>query len=141
MRLSNFSDLSYRVLLFSAAHPDRLVTIDEMVGALKVSRGHLMKVVHNLTTKGYLRSVRGRGGGLSLGKTPSEINLGAVLRETETDFAQVECMRANGTCTLTTICRLPHPLHEAMAAYLNVLDQYSLQDVSIANHINPPTAA
>ena len=131
MRLTNFSDISFRVLLYAAAHEDRLVTIDEMTETLKVSRGHLMKVVHNLTSNGFLISLRGRGGGLKLGKKPGAINLADVLRKTETDFAQVECMREGNECTLTGFCKLPNILHEAMRAYLQVLSKYTLEDVDV----------
>ena len=54
MRLTGFSDLSFRVLLFTATKQDKLVTIDEMNEFYSVSRGHLMKVVNALTRSGYL---------------------------------------------------------------------------------------
>jgi len=138
MRLATFSDLSFRVLLYASAHADRLVTINEMHKELRVSRGHLMKVVHKLTTAGVLRSVRGRTGGIELNKHSDDISLASVIRSTETDFAQVECMRADGgSCTLSKFCKLPKPLEEAMNAYLGVLEQYSLSDIDVSSRINP----
>ncbi|WP_299736491.1 Rrf2 family transcriptional regulator [uncultured Roseobacter sp.] len=136
MRLAAFSDLSFRVLLYAAAHDDRLVTIEEIHTNLKVSRGHLMKVVHKLTTAGVLRSVRGRAGGITLNKPKREISLASVIRSGETDFAQVECMRADGgTCTFTGFCKLPGPLNEAMDAYLGVLEKYTLEDIEVSSRI------
>lgn len=138
MRLATFSDLSFRVLLYAAAHSDRLVTIDEMHKTLRVSRGHLMKVVNKLTTAGLLRAVRGRSGGIELNKGTDEIDLATVIREGEIDFAQVECMRGDGNmCTLAKFCKLPKPLQEAMDAYLGVLEQYTLSDIDISKRINP----
>ena len=90
MRLTGFSDLSFRVLLYAATRPDKLVTIDEMNKFYSVSRGHLMKVVNALTRSGYLESIRGRSGGLRLAQPAEEINLASVLRATETDFNLVE---------------------------------------------------
>jgi len=141
MRLATFSDLSFRVLLYAAAHSDRLVTIDEMHKTLDVSRGHLMKVVHKLTTAGFLRSVRGRTGGLALNKETNEISLASVVRESETDFAQVECMREDGgSCTFKKFCKLPKPLEEAMKAYLDVLEQYTLSDIDISKRLKAAAA-
>lgn len=138
MRLSTFSDLSFRVLFYASAHKDRLVTIDEMYKSLQVSRGHLIKVVHKLSTAGLLRSTRGRAGGVTLNKRADEINLAAVLRIVETDFAQVDCMKADGgSCTLIEFCKLPDPLEEAMAAYLAVLEQYTIADVDVSKQLNP----
>lgn len=135
MRLTNFSDLSFRVLIYAAAFRSRLITIDEVHGYLGVSRGHLMKVVNNLSRKGLLRSVRGRQGGLTLAKEPAEIRLSDIVQSSETDFAQVECMRADGSCVMTPFCKLPAPLNEAMAAYMSVLDGYTLADIDISSRI------
>ncbi len=131
MRLTNFSDLSFRVLLFAASHPDRLVTIDEINGFYDVSRGHLMKVVNALTRAGYLEATRGRSGGLRLARPPGEINLAAVLRTTEPDFHLVECMQRENKCALTPGCRLKGPLFESMSAFLETLGKYTLADIQL----------
>lgn len=131
MRLTSFSDLSYRVLLYAASHPERLVTIDEMNRFYDVSRGHLMKVVNGLTRAGFLKSVRGRTGGVSLARAPKDINLAAVLRATEPDFQIVECMRPDNACAITQGCRLKMPMAEAMAAFLESIGKYTLADVQI----------
>ena len=131
MRWTNFSDVSLRVLLFAAAHKDRLVTIDEMVAVFGTSRGQVMKVVHNLTTHGFLEAVRGRTGGLKLARAPDEINLGQLLRHTENDFGVVECMRSGNQCVLTGDCRLPSVLTGAMEAFFAVLDGKTLADIEL----------
>ncbi|MBT8423522.1 MAG: Rrf2 family transcriptional regulator [Silicimonas sp.] len=133
MRLTNFSDLSFRVLLYAAAHPDRLVTIDEMNAFYEVSRGHLMKVVNGLTRSGFLASTRGRSGGVKLARKPSDINLAAVLRATEPDFRLVECMRPDNRCAITAGCKLKSPMFEAMAAFLETIGAYSLADIQLGS--------
>ena len=135
MRLTNFSDLSFRVLLFAAGKQDRLVTIDEMTTFYNVSRGHLMKVVSALTRSGYLEAVRGRAGGLRLAMKPEDINLAAVLRTTETDFGLVECMRPGNACRLSPMCRLTIPLHEAMSSFMDTLGKYTLADILLSDSI------
>ena len=102
MRLTDYTDYSLRVLMFCAANPDRSVTIAEMAEHHVVSKNHLMKVVNDLARHGYLQTSRGRGGGLRLLKNPTEINLGDVVRHTETDFRLVECFDPTiNTCTLS----------------------------------------
>jgi Rrf2 family nitric oxide-sensitive transcriptional repressor len=49
-----------------------------------------MKVTHQLGQAGYLETVRGRNGGLRLGKPPDQIVVGEVVRKMEPDFAVVE---------------------------------------------------
>ena len=48
MKLSTFTDYNLRVLLYLAAHQDRLSTIQEIALAYNISENHLMKVIHHL---------------------------------------------------------------------------------------------
>lgn len=132
MRLTNFSDYALRVLMFAAAQGDRLITIEETAEVYGVSRAHLMKVVNQLTRAGFLKAVRGRFGGLTLARSPAQINLGDVLRTTEPDFALVECFTADSRCLLTPRCRLRGILHEALAAFTETVDRYTLADLILS---------
>lgn len=129
MRLTNFSDYALRVLMYAAAHQDRLITIEETAGAYGISRAHLMKVANVLTRAGYLKAVRGRSGGLALGKQPDKIRLGDVFRKTEPDFALVECATVANNCVITSSCRLRGILGEALGAFIATLDRHTLADV------------
>lgn len=131
MRLTMMSDYALRVLLFAAAHPERLVTIDETQEIYGISRGHLMKIVGSLASADILRSQRGRAGGFTLGKRPEEIGLGDVLRLTEPDFAMVECLTPTNACAITPFCRLPGIVTEALDAFMAVMDGYTLADLVI----------
>ncbi|MRX09091.1 Rrf2 family transcriptional regulator [Pseudoduganella sp. FT25W] len=130
MRLTSFTDYSLRTLLYLAANRDRLVTIQDIADLHVISKNHLMKVVYQLGLSGLVETVRGRNGGLRLGKEPKDINIGALVRSTETDFFMAECFdRATDTCPLTPDCKLKHTLNDATQAFLNVLDQQTLADM------------
>ncbi|MYM22382.1 Rrf2 family transcriptional regulator [Duganella sp. FT135W] len=130
MRLTSFTDYSLRTLLYLAANRDRLVTIQDIADLHVISKNHLMKVVYQLGLSGLVETVRGRNGGLRLAKEPKEINIGALVRTTETDFFMAECFdRASDTCPLTPNCKLKHTLNEATKAFLAVLDQQTLEDM------------
>lgn len=129
MRLSTFSDYSLRVLMYLGVHTERLTTIAEIAGAYGISENHLMKVVHQLGRMGYIETVRGKGGGMRLAKQPTDIRLGEVIHQTETDWALVECFATGANCQIHTACRLPAILDEALAAMFSVLDRYTLADL------------
>ena len=132
MRLTNFSDYALRVLMYAAAQPDRLITIEETAKAYGISRAHLMKVTNQLTRAGFLKAVRGRAGGIALAKRPNRIKLGEVMRATEPDFALVECFGRDNRCLITSRCRLKGALHEALAAFNATLDRYTLADLVLS---------
>ena len=88
-----------------------------------------MKVVHQLTLKGYIESVRGKNGGLRLHRRPEDINIGVLVRETEQDMNLVECFSSDNQCCITPVCGLKNILAEALRAFLNTLDQYTLADI------------
>jgi Rrf2 family nitric oxide-sensitive transcriptional repressor len=131
MRLTTFSDYALRVMMYAGSVGDRLITIEETAKVYNVSRAHLMKVVNILTKTGYLKGVRGRTGGFTLARPPEQINLGAVIRETEPDFALVECFAAGNQCVITGSCRLPNVLNEALGAFVATLDRYTLADLML----------
>lgn len=134
MRLTVFSDYAFRVLIYAAVVGDRLITIEETAKAYGVSRSHLMKVVNILTRTGYIKGIRGRSGGFTLAKSPQDINLGAVVRATESDFGLVECFITGNQCAITKNCRLPGVLNEALGAFVGTLDRYTLADIALAGH-------
>lgn len=135
MRLTHFTDLSLRLLMYLAVKPDGLATIQEVAGRYGVSRNHLMKVAQQLVKEGFVESVRGHGGGLRLKRPATEIRVGEVVRATEDDFRLVECFEAGrSSCTLLPACRLKGVLGEALGAYLAVLDRYTLADLTLPTH-------
>ena len=132
MRLTQWTDYTLRVLMYCAAHQGREqpVTITEIAESHAVSRSHLTKIVHQLGTQGLLETTRGRGGGMRLLKDSKDINVGDVVRQTETDFNMVECFDPlSNQCGLSQNCRLKGLLHEATASYLAVLDGATLEDL------------
>ncbi|MCD1635834.1 Rrf2 family transcriptional regulator [Martelella mediterranea] len=138
MRLTTFSDYALRVLMYAASAGDRLITIEETSDAYAISKTHLMKVVNALTRHGYLVSIRGRSGGFRLARPPERINLGAVIRATEADFALVECFATGNQCVVTKTCKLPAILNEALTSFLTVFDHYTLADIVLSPQVFGP---
>lgn len=127
MQLTRHSDYALRVLMLLATRPDDRVRIEDLSAALQVSENHLRKVVNRLSSLGVVSGRRGRQGGLLLAKEPSEINVGALIRQMEHTLSPIDCR--NPPCRLYRGCQLRGVLHEAMDAFLGVLDRYTLKDL------------
>ena len=131
MRLTSFTDYSIRVLLYVNVHNDRLVNIQEIADAYGISKNHLTKIIYQLGKLGYLETIRGRNGGIRLAMEPGEINIGQLVRKTEEDFNIVECFGGDHSgCPITSICTLKGVLNQALFAFLEVLNSYTLEDIS-----------
>ena len=135
MRLTMFTDYALRMLILAASKRDKNVTIEEAASVYRISAPHLKKVVRTLTREGFLEAQRGRSGGFRLAAPPEAINLGQVIRATETDFDFVECFREDNRCLITRSCRLPPIVNRALQAMLDVFDRYSLADIVIDDQI------
>jgi len=128
VQLTSYTDYSLRVLMYLAVSRRPLATIEAIAGAYGISHAHLTKVVQQLSALGLVETVRGRRGGLRLARPPERVNVGELIRNTES-LALVECFRAGGDCVITPACGLRAVLGEALDAFLAVLDGYTLADL------------
>ena len=129
MRLTKMTDYALRLLMYVAQRPQQLCTIAEIAQANRLSEAHLMKITHQLNLLGWIETVRGKGGGMRLARSPADINLGAVVRGIEPDFALVECFATGNQCLLTGNCRLAVVLQDALQGFLTHLDEYTLAEL------------
>lgn len=130
MRLTTYTDYALRTLIYLAARRERLVTIAEIADYHGIPKNHLTKVVHRLGLAGLLRTVRGRQGGIALGRAPEEIRIGAVVRGTEPDFCVAPCFGQGSTaCRDAGRCGLQGALGRATGAWMAELDRVTLAQV------------
>lgn len=129
MHFSKFTDYALRVCLYLGAQQDRLVPISEITRAHGLSQSNLMKVVNQLVDGGFLKSTRGRSGGVALARPAAEIRIGQLARYMEGDDALVDC----SSCILLGSCGLVRGLREAKDAFYHSLDRFSLADAVLAH--------
>jgi Rrf2 family nitric oxide-sensitive transcriptional repressor len=129
MHLTRFTDNALRCLTYLALHPGETETVGTIARRMALSEDHLVKVVQRLAHLGYVETLRGRGGGVRLVKRPTDINIGSIVRQTEESFRLVECFDPKlNTCPIAPSCGLAPALSEALEAFLEVLDRYTLED-------------
>ncbi|GAE24979.1 nitrite-sensitive transcriptional repressor NsrR [Halalkalibacter wakoensis JCM 9140] len=130
MHLTSYTDYALRTLIYLGSKKNsELARIKDIAMIYHISNNHMSKVVYELGQLGLIKTIRGKNGGIKLALNPKEINIGAVVRNTE-NMQIVECFdRKNNTCIITSACKLKFALNEALQAYLSVLDTYTLADV------------
>ena len=139
MRMTLHTEYALRMLIYMATRPDGFCTTSDVAQAYGLSRNHLIKVMQTLRDLGLVETVRGRAGGMRLARLPEDIGIGPLVRATEEDFSIAECMQAAGRpCVISPACQLKTMLHEALAAFLSVLDKYTLADIVRNKHLLGP---
>ncbi len=133
MNITRFTDYSLRVLIYVAINEKELATIKSIAEQYEISKNHLMKVVQELSAQGYLQAIRGKNGGIRLGKPADSINVGELVKRFEADSTLVECFGSNNQCVITPACQLKTMFAEAMEAFFDSLSQYTLADLVKGN--------
>ncbi len=130
MRLTLHTDYALRVLMYVGVKGDALSTIAEIVDHFDISKGHVMKVVHQLGQRRYLETLRGKKGGIRLARKLAQINIGAVVRDMEVELGVLGCLQGSeGYCRIEECCVLRNALRDATNAFLATLDRYTLEDL------------
>ena len=131
MKLTSYTNYAMRSLQLAALKSPDLVRVEDVARIHNLSRPHIMKIVHELGKAGCLETVRGRGGGFRLARPAHEIVVGDVVRITEGPLDVVECFnREKNTCPLIGVCILSRKIQEATAAFMAVLDDLTIADIS-----------
>ena len=134
MRLTTRTSLAMRTLMFCAVNPGRTVRKHEVAEACNASENHLAQVIHLLAQKKFLRTVRGRSGGLMLGRPADKITVGEVFRDYEAVLPFAECFAGQeNKCPLAGACRLKCLLSDALKAFYAELDRVSVADLVDGN--------
>ena len=130
MQLSKFTDYTFRALIYLAMHQEELCTVEQLATTLNVSEHHLKKVIHKLAKTDYVTSIKGRMGGLKLGVSPKEINLGKVLMITEENLNIVQCLNQECVCDfLSSECKLKAIVKDSLNKFIEEFSHYTLEDI------------
>ena len=130
MRLTRQSNYAVRTLVYCAVNEPNLSRVAEIARAYGISELFLFKLIKPLVENGLLQTVRGRHGGVRLGRPAEQITLLDTIRLTEESFALAECFEDNADCPLIGECDLNGALREALGAFFDVLASHTIADLA-----------
>jgi len=130
MKLTKSLDIALLLLVRLALRPrpDRSAALS---AALDVPPSHVAKVVQTLARGGFLRTRRGKGGGIELAKPPSEILLSDVFTLMEGPLGLLECIRDKRICPLTSTCRFRRKIIETQEAIIRIFQATTVADLML----------
>lgn len=136
MQLNHFTDFGMRVMMYLTQCQERSkrVTIPEIAERFKISRNHLMKVVHFLSQSGWIVATRGKGGGLELAQAPETYKLGQMIYALERQNSLTDC--SDPSCELHGLCLMANILEDELRIFYKSLDRHTLADL-----VREPTRA
>jgi Rrf2 family transcriptional regulator, nitric oxide-sensitive transcriptional repressor len=103
-------------------------TTDEIAAATKVPEAYLSKVLQELCRAEIIRSKRGRGGGMVLARSPSELTILEVVNAVDPIGRIRQCplgLAAHGV----HLCPLHSRLDNALAAVEQAFEQTTLAEI------------
>src|SRR5690606_34677694 len=113
-----------------AANEGQLSRVPDIAEAYSLSELFLFKILQPLVEHGLIETVRGRNGGVRLGKPAEAISLFDVVRVTEDSFAMAECFENDAVeCPLVDSCGCNEAMRKALGAFFEVLEGYSIRDL------------
>jgi Rrf2 family transcriptional regulator, iron-responsive regulator len=131
MKLTRQSSYAIRTLIYCAVNDPGLSRVADIAKAHSISELFLFKLIKPLVENGLIETVRGRHGGIKLGRPANEITLLDTIKLTEESFAMAECFEGGDiSCPLVDACDLNSALREALGAFFNVLDSYTIADLA-----------
>ncbi|QUL37236.1 SUF system Fe-S cluster assembly regulator [Erythrobacter sp. JK5] len=109
MRLSNLADYAVITMVQAATHcGDGRVSAAELASETGLPVPTVQRLVSKLTAAGLLRSVRGAGGGLQLGRPAAAITVADIVEAVEGPITLTACIE-HGECDFETGCTMkPH---------------------------------
>ena len=128
MRLSLQTDYALRTLMYLASRSGRGKALD-VAKFYGISANHVSKVVNQLSRFGFVRSIRGAGGGIELGRKADDIRIGEVIAVFEGNMHLLECVGTDDVCVIQPLCKLRDVLAEAERRQVEYLNSVTLHDV------------
>jgi Rrf2 family protein len=138
MRLTKQTSYALRILLHCALHPEEQVKAGDIARAYNITEFNVLKIIPLLVQGGFVKTMRGRRGGLRLARPASEIRIGDIVRLTEETHIQADCFgQLHETCAILPAAPINRIFGSALAAFIAVLDQHTLEELVTARPRRP----
>lgn len=131
MKISTKGRYALRLMTDLAKHKeDGYVPIKVIAERQNISDKYLEQIISILSRAGYVRSIRGAGGGYTLAYPAEKCTVGMILRLTEGSLAPVACLETEeNLCERAEACPTLFIWEKLYAAINDVVDSITIADI------------
>jgi Rrf2 family protein len=131
MKISTKGRYALRLMLDLAVHVnDGYIPIKAIAARQEISDKYLEQIISVLGRAGYVRSIRGAGGGYKLAEAPEKYTVGMILRLTEGSLAPVACLEGDfNPCKRKEKCTTLYVWNKIYSAVNEIVDSITLADL------------
>ncbi len=130
MKISTRGRYGLRILidiaLYDLASKPRMVR--EIAENQGISEKYISHLIIDLRKAGFIKSIRGAGGGYRLAKYPQQIKLLDIIEVMEGTINLVNCTEKNQICQRSVLCPAKDIWLQISQEFRTVLAKYTLQD-------------
>ncbi len=138
MKISTKGRYAIRVMLDLAEHnTGAFIPLMDIAERQEISEKYLEAIVSVLSKSGFVQSLRGKGGGYRLTRTPEQYTAGSILKAVEGSLAPVSCLdSAVNTCPRAADCKTLKMWED----FDRLVDNY-FEGITLADLMNPELGA
>lgn len=137
MKVSRKTEYGLRAMVALAlmSGTDRPIPLREVAESESIPDPFLDQIMAKLRRAGFVKSVRGAGGGYQLSRPPEDISVGELVRVLEGSLAPIGCISDTDEVSPEDLCDLYRGCHtrnvwmRVTVVITNALDAISLADV------------
>ncbi len=107
MMISTKGRYALRVMIDLAEHNNgEYIPLTDIAARQEISEKYLESIIAVLSKSGFLKALRGKGGGYKLARAPEDYTVGSILKLTEGSLAPVACLeKIPNACPRSGDCR------------------------------------
>lgn len=131
LKLTRSGEYAVKGMIFLAGQPPgQSILIGDIAHQQQVSPSFLAKIFQSLSGCGLVDSRRGAGGGVSLGKPATDINLRMIIEAVDGPVALNNCLSTDSPCTQAGQCPVAGVWRRAQDGMMGVLESCNLAELA-----------
>ena len=127
--ISRNTDYAVRAVCYITRQKDKVVSVTDLVKALKIPKPFLRKILQTLNRKGILISSKGKGGGFMLGRPADRIYLLGLVEAFQGTFSLNECKFKKEICPNRRSCFLKKKIDEIERSVISELKAITIGSI------------